>query len=152
MDTGIGLSIGSLVVSISSLIVSILAFHDSAKAQRDSIEAQRASVKAQKASCYQENARNIDALYSLMYSLNSENSDISPEKFESHVERILNAYEHFCADYEDDNIDKERFEKSHKEDIRRLFENEHCKKKLDTRTTQYPNIVAVYDKLIKLKP
>ena len=87
-----------------------------------------------------------------MYSLNSENSDISSGEFELYVERILNVYEHFCADYRDENIDKERFAKSYKEDIRRLFENKNCKKKLDTHTTQYPNIVAVYEELIKLKP
>lgn len=128
----------SVVILFLGLIVSVFSY--------------REHCKNSKSSCYQTNIANTQSLYSLLSLRGSEDGNVSLEEFESIVERILNCYDCFCADYLNGNIDKKRFEKNHKEDIRRLFENEHCKKKLDTRTTQYPNIVAVYDKLIKLKP
>jgi len=62
------------------------------------------------------------------------------------VENCLNAYESACAQYDEGRVNKERFKKDHKDDIRKLVENEVNKKYFNpSHTSSYKAILKVYE-------
>lgn len=67
--------------------------------------------------------------------------------FDAAVENNLNAYEETCAKYLDGKIDKERFIRTYRREIRQLVENESFKEKdyFDGVTSPYKAILKVYD-------
>ena len=64
--------------------------------------------------------------------------------FYSAVENNLNAYEEACAKYIDGKVDKERFKKTYKTEIRQLVENETMKRYFEPLTTRFKAIIKVY--------
>ncbi len=63
----------------------------------------------------------------------------------SAIENNLNAYEETCAKYLDNKVDKKRFMKTYRTEIRQLVENERLKEKFDALTTRYKAITKVYN-------
>ena len=63
----------------------------------------------------------------------------------SAIENNLNAYEESCAKYLDNKVDKRRFMKTYRTEIRQLVENERLKEKFDALTTRYKAITKVYN-------
>lgn len=57
----------------------------------------------------------------------------------------LNAYEEACMKYIDNKVDKARFEKTYKKEIRNIVENETYKKYLTDFSSSYYAIKKVYD-------
>lgn len=64
--------------------------------------------------------------------------------FKSKVENNLNAYEEACAKYIDGKVDRERFKKSYKVEIRNLVESDEFKNYFDTVKSRYKAILKVY--------
>jgi len=62
----------------------------------------------------------------------------------SAIENNLNAYEEACAKYLDGKVDKERFRKTYRTEIRQLVENEKMREKFEPLTTRFKAIVKVY--------
>ncbi len=64
-------------------------------------------------------------------------------------ENYRNAYEDACAKYLDGKVDRDRFEKMYKSDIRRLVESEPHKKYYATNQSPYSNTLRVYNEWFK---
>lgn len=64
--------------------------------------------------------------------------------FNSCVENSWNAYEDACAKYLDEKIDKERFKKSYKNEIKQLIEDTKDAKYKDSLTSKYRAVIKVY--------
>jgi glycerol kinase len=62
------------------------------------------------------------------------------------IENNLNAYEDSCAKYLDNKVDRNRFEKLYKVEIRQLVENDELKDYFDGVTSKYRAILKIYDK------
>ncbi len=63
---------------------------------------------------------------------------------EAAIEDNLNAYEEACAKYIDSKVDKKRFEKTYRIEIRNLVEDANYKKYFDSITSRYKAILKVY--------
>ena len=74
-----------------------------------------------------------------------EKKKIISMSFESAVENNLNAYEEACMKYLDDKIDRERFQKSFQNELRRISENEQYSKYLQKPGTRFYAILAVLE-------
>jgi len=61
------------------------------------------------------------------------------------IENNLNAYEEACAKYIDKKIDKIRFKKTYKSDIKKLVERSDLKQYFDGVTSEYKAILKLYD-------
>jgi len=61
------------------------------------------------------------------------------------IENNLNAYEDACSKFLDNKVDRLRFEKSYKTEIRQLVENEELKSYFDGVTSKYKAILKVYN-------
>ncbi|NEU30140.1 hypothetical protein GN156_05015 [bacterium LRH843] len=60
------------------------------------------------------------------------------------IENNLNAYEEACAKYIDNKVDKERFKKTYKVEIRNLVEKEDLSTYFNGVTSRYKGILKVY--------
>lgn len=65
--------------------------------------------------------------------------------FKAAVENNLNAYEEACAKYLDNKVDKKRFHKQYKTEIRQLVENEQFKEYFDRASSRYRTILKTYN-------
>ena len=65
--------------------------------------------------------------------------------YESSLQDSLNAYEDACAKYIDNKIDKERFTKNFKTEIRQLFESTELSTHLHPINSKYRALRKVYD-------
>lgn len=63
---------------------------------------------------------------------------------EAAIENNLNAYEEACAKYLDKKVDRKRFEKSYRVEIRQLVEDKNLGKRFDGVTSRYKAILKVY--------
>ncbi len=66
------------------------------------------------------------------------------KQLNSLIENNLNAYEEGCAKYIDKKIDKVRFKKTYKTEIKNLVEHKDYNKYFDAVTSQYKGILKVY--------
>ena len=64
-------------------------------------------------------------------------------------ENYRNAYEDACAKYLDGKVDRDRFEKMYKTEIRKLVENEPHKQYYATNQSPYSNTLRVYNEWFK---
>ena len=64
--------------------------------------------------------------------------------FMAAVENNINAYEEACAKYLDKKVDRKRFTKLYKTEIRQLVENEAFKEYFDGVTSRYKAVLKVY--------
>ena len=64
--------------------------------------------------------------------------------FNSAIENNLNAYEEACAKYLDKKVDKKRFKKIYRTEIKQLVESPDLKSKFDALITKYKAIAKVY--------
>lgn len=65
--------------------------------------------------------------------------------FKAAVENNLNAYEESCAKYLDNKVDKKRFHKQYKTEVRQLVENEQFKEYFDRASSRYRSILKTYN-------
>ena len=65
--------------------------------------------------------------------------------YQTAIENNLNAYEEACAKYLDSKVDRKRFIKTYKTEIRQLVEDKNLKHKFDALTSRYKAIVKVYN-------
>jgi hypothetical protein len=70
--------------------------------------------------------------------------EIFQHNFRTAIENNLNAYEEACAKYLDNKVDRKRFEKHYRIEIRQLVENEAMKEYFDGVTSRYRAILKVY--------
>jgi len=61
------------------------------------------------------------------------------------IENNLNAYEEACAKYLDNKVDRKRFLKNYKTEIRQLVENSQFKEYFDGVTSRYRAILKTYN-------
>ncbi|MEZ8577979.1 hypothetical protein AB6C82_24520 [Vibrio splendidus] len=73
-----------------------------------------------------------------------ETLNIYQKSFDSAVQTLMNTYDDACAKYIDGKVDKERFVKNYRVEIRRLLESEELKKYFDPLTSSYKPILKVY--------
>ncbi len=66
------------------------------------------------------------------------------KQFDLAIENNLNAYEEACAKFLDKKVDKKRFKKIYKTEIRKLVENREFTKYFDGVTSNYKAILKVY--------
>ena len=60
------------------------------------------------------------------------------------IENNINAYENACAKYADNKVDRHRFKKIYKTEIRKLVQNPKFAKYFDEVKSEYRNILNVY--------
>ena len=98
-----------------------------------------------------ENVTNIVLLMSSLSAKNNRNEEeerileIYTHALNSSIENNLNAYEEACAKYLDNKVDKKRFKKTFKTEIRQLVENEEYQDYFNGVTSKYRAILKVYN-------
>jgi ribosomal protein L17 len=70
--------------------------------------------------------------------------DLYLKQFDLAIENNLNAYEEACAKFLDKKVDKKRFKKIYKTEIRKLVEHKEFKKYFDGVTSNFKAILKVY--------
>jgi CRISPR/Cas system CSM-associated protein Csm2 small subunit len=65
--------------------------------------------------------------------------------FDSAVESNLNAYEEACAKYLDRKVDRKRFKKIYKTEMRQLVEDDNLRDRFEPLTSRFKAIMKVYD-------
>lgn len=70
---------------------------------------------------------------------------IFEKAFRTAIENNINAYEDACAKYLDNKVDRTRFEKLYKAEVRQLVESIDLKEYFDGVTSRYKAILKVYD-------
>ncbi|MDP8233600.1 MAG: hypothetical protein P9M06_02210 [Candidatus Saelkia tenebricola] len=78
---------------------------------------------------------------------NQELLRIKEQILKTAIENNLNAYEEACAKYIDKKIDRKRFKKTYKIEIKQLVENKNFKSYFDKVTSPYKTILTVYNEL-----
>lgn len=71
--------------------------------------------------------------------------EIYEHNFKLALENNLNTYEEICAKYLDGKVDRERFIRTYKREVRQLVENQEFKERFDGVTSPYKAILKVYD-------
>ncbi|HFT2061281.1 hypothetical protein [Pseudomonas aeruginosa] len=66
------------------------------------------------------------------------------KNFDAAVETLLNTYDDACSKYLDGKVDRERFKKNYKFEIRNLLEKEDLKEYFSPLTSRYKPIINVY--------
>jgi hypothetical protein len=65
--------------------------------------------------------------------------------YDSAVESNLNAYEEACAKYLDRKVDRKRFKKTYKTEIRQLVEDDSLRDRFEPLTSKFKAIMRIYD-------
>jgi hypothetical protein len=66
------------------------------------------------------------------------------KNFNAAVQTLMNTYDDACSKYIDKKVDKNRFRKNYKYEIRNLLENKDLKEYFDPLTSRYKPILNVY--------
>jgi len=153
-----------IVISVLSLLLSIVAFCYSFKATKkasaianDNLNIQYGMIELEVRKAIENATNNINNFAVLMMPLGSKEAKgtITDEEkhtlvgymkiLKSHIQTMLNNYESACAKYLDCKIDKSRFKKEYKDEIRNLFEDKNSKEYLTPPASKYKAIIKVYD-------
>ncbi|MEZ8193184.1 hypothetical protein [Vibrio sp. 1F279] len=67
------------------------------------------------------------------------------KNFDATVQTLMNTYDVACSKYIDGKVDKTRFKKSYKYEIRNLLEDQSFKEYFDPLTSRYKSILSVFD-------
>ena len=67
------------------------------------------------------------------------------KSFNATVETLMNVYDEACSKYIDGKVDRLRFKKTYKYEIRNLLENEELSEYFKPLTSRYKSILAVWD-------
>ncbi len=70
--------------------------------------------------------------------------DSYSKSFSAAVQTLMNTYDDACSKYIDKKVDKSRFKKNYKYEIRNLLENKELKEYFDPLTSRYKPILNVY--------
>ena len=137
----------SIIIAITSFIFSLIAFFSSKRTAVAQIELyinERITNTKEKVS---EQAGVIAPLKAKQTLSEEEKRLLGLHEiiFWAAVENNLNAYEEACAKYLDKKIDRERFKKTYKKEIRQLVEDKNLKKYFDTVSSSYKTILKVYN-------
>ena len=73
-----------------------------------------------------------------------ETLDLYRKSFNAATQTLINYYDSACSKYVDGKVDKVRFKKSYKNEIRKLIENKDLKEYFDPLTSSYKPILNVY--------
>lgn len=70
--------------------------------------------------------------------------DSYSKNFNAAVQTLMNTYDDACSKYIDNKVDKARFKKNYKYEIRNLLESKDLKEYFDPLTSKYKPILVVY--------
>jgi hypothetical protein len=136
----------SILIALGALIISLASYFKATSLSSASIEL---SIN-ERITSTKERVSDISVQMSTLLSkdtLTSEEEkqiEIYKHSFDSAVENNLNAYEEACAKYLDNKVDRKRFEKNYRIEIRQLVEKQELRKYFDGVTSRYKAILKVY--------
>ncbi len=134
MSTYETISVGLALVAI---VISIITFFKSHSIEKGNIELNiREGIRDTK-----ERVQNLKIPAEKLS--DSDKLDLT-KRLDAAIEENLNAYEEACAKYIDGKVDRKRFKKMYKDEIRNLVQNENLKKYFDGVTSTYKAILKVY--------
>ncbi|MBI4834808.1 MAG: hypothetical protein HY811_08335 [Planctomycetes bacterium] len=138
----------STVIAIGAFVVSFIALRKSSSASTANIELyinERITNTKEKVSEISIKIADLPAIMGSAHPAYNKTIEAYKNIFDSTVENNLNAYENACAIYIDGKIDKDRFKKTYKTEIRQLVENEGMKRYFEPATTsRFKAILKVY--------
>ncbi len=154
----------STAISLASFILSIIAFVFSSMAKKranllagKNLDLQFGMIELEVRKSVENASANISSLAVQMAPLVSREKTRTITEEDSHtlaglrkildayIQSMLNSYESACGKYLDGKIDKLRFRKEYKDELRNLFKNEHFKKHLAPPDSKYYAIIKVYN-------
>lgn len=74
----------------------------------------------------------------------SETLTLYRKNFNAATQTLINYYDSACSKYSDEKVDRVRFKKTYKNEIRKLVENENLKEYFNPLTSSYKPILNVY--------
>jgi len=143
------------VISVLALIVSIVAIIFSYRANRtahalaanaNAISGRSSAIQMGQAEIQiREMISNAWSRHEDLYSKKISGSlEVDDDLLESVLEGVCSAYDEACAKYLDGKVDKERFRKNYRTEIRQLVEDTNTKEKYLEPQTKYQDTVKVY--------
>lgn len=137
----------SIILSVVAIFISIVSLvwtNKSSSAQTELLINERITSTKEKVS---DRASEMIPLQSKQTKTPDEENELKYrlQLFETARENHLNAYEEACAKYIDKKVDKSRFKKMYKNEIKQLMEDINHKKFFDAITSKYKAILKVYN-------
>lgn len=146
--------IASLVVAVIAIIVSVIALQKSSAVSQETLKLSHGMTELEVTNMITGTRRRVEDITILMLPLVTKmsRSDEESKQLEGYkrvlkaaMESNVNAYEAACAKYLDGKIDKVRFRKSYKIEVRNLVQDPNHREFFDAITSSYKAILKVYD-------
>jgi DNA-binding Xre family transcriptional regulator len=139
----------SIVISVGALIISIIALIKSISSTSATIELMMNERITNTKDKVNEVAMQMAPLLSKNKGKRTAEEESQLEMlckvYDSAVESNLNAYEEACAKYLDRKVDRKRFKKTYKTEIRQLVEDDSLRDRFEPLTSKFKAIMRIYD-------
>ncbi|UAB70662.1 hypothetical protein INR79_01680 [Vibrio sp. SCSIO 43132] len=151
------IAFGSLLVSIGAAYFAKTSSKAANKISKENLDLQNGMVELEMRQAI-ENAKSkvseISVLMAPLVAREENGQDFSAEdaktleiyrkNFDAAVQALMNTYDDACSKYIDGKVDKVRFKKNYRFEIRNLLENKELKGYFDSLTSRYKPIINVY--------
>lgn len=146
----------SLLVSIGAVLFAKSSSEKANKIAKDNLNLQHAMVELEISQSIENAKSKINEISIIMVPLvskekvgNIANEDkealeLYRKNFNAATQTLINYYDSACSKYTDGKVDKVRFKKSYKNEIRKLVENKDLNEYFDPLTSSYKPILNVY--------
>ncbi|MFA0671398.1 hypothetical protein AB4584_19465 [Vibrio splendidus] len=148
---------GSLLVSIGAAYFAKTSSKAANKISKENLDLQHGMVELEMRQAI-ENAKSkvndISIIMAPLVAREESEQDLSVEdtktleiyrkNFNAAVQTLMNTYDDACSKYIDGKVDKVRFKKNYRYEIRNLLENKELKEYFDPLTSRYKPILNVY--------
>lgn len=148
---------GSLLVSISAALFAKSSSKSANKISKENLDLQHGMVELEMRQAIENAKSKVNDISVVMaplvakeessQALNDEDSktlEIYRKNFNASVQTLMNTYDDACSKYIDGKVDKIRFKKNYRYEIRNLLENKELKEYFDPLTSRYKPILNVY--------
>jgi hypothetical protein len=144
----------SLIFAFGAIIISIIAYRkaDSTATRANEIALGNSELYiGERITSTKEKVSDVSIQMATLMSKQKKTPDderkmaVFEKAFKSAIENNINAYEGACANYLDNKVDRIRFQKLYKTEIRQLVESEDFKEYFDGVTSKYKAILKVYN-------
>lgn len=157
LDTSDIIASASLLVSLGAIYFAKTSSDAANKTSKDNLDLQYGMVELEMRQAI-ENAKSkvndISIIMAPLVAKEDGEQDMTPEdsktlliyqkNFNAAVQTLMNTYDDACSKYVDGKVDKVRFKKNYRFEIRNLLENKDLKEYFDPLTSRYKPILNVY--------
>ncbi|KPA51503.1 hypothetical protein VT25_15385 [Photobacterium leiognathi subsp. mandapamensis] len=148
------IAFGSLLVSIGAAYFAKTSSKAANKISKENLDLQHGMVELEMRQAIENAKSKVNDISIVMAPLvareeclnieDTKTLEIYRKNFNAAVQTLMNTYDDACSKYIDGKVDKVRFKKNYRYEIRNLLENKELKEYFDPLTSRYKPILNVY--------